>query len=336
MAVTVYVYVSGLLYISGLWQDAVIANTQAKAADDLYVPYAGIHNSYTGYRMHNMHFIAYSAMFAGQFKVAMAAAEAIQGTLPPSLAADPVLAKYFESFYSLNVHVFIRFGKWKQLIEMELPEDTKVWPYRIATTHYGKGIAYAVLGDVANAKVQFELLKEARLKVPEENVLHNNPCRQLLLIGLAMLEGEILYREQIYEDAFRLLKEAVSLSDVLVYDEPWGWMQPPRHALGALLLEQGRAVEAEFAFREDMDKNNYGRCHPDNIWALKGLHRSLMTQINDSSSDNSLDAVMKAKLSAECDQIQSKIDVLTSSKDYDGDVTVACMCATKRALAGAK
>ena len=29
--------------------------------------------------------------------------------------------------------------------------------------------------------------------------------------------------------------------------------------------------------------------------------------------------------------IQAKIDVITSSKDYDGDVTVACMCATKRA-----
>ncbi len=26
--------------------------------------------------------------------------------------------------------------------------------------------------------------------------------------------------------------------DDLVYDEPWGWMQPPLHALGALSLEQ--------------------------------------------------------------------------------------------------
>ena len=33
---------------------------------------------------------------------------------------------------------------------------------------------------------------------------------------------------------------AAELSDNLVYDEPWGWMQPPAHALGALMLEQVR------------------------------------------------------------------------------------------------
>ena len=42
-------------------------------------------------------------------------------------------------------------------------------------------------------------------------------------------------------------REAVRLDDTLPYDEPWGWMQPTRHALGALLLEQGRVVEAEAA-----------------------------------------------------------------------------------------
>lgn len=30
---------------------------------------------------------------------------------------------------------------------------------------------------------------------------------------------------------------AADLCDNLVYDEPWGWMQPPVHALGALNLE---------------------------------------------------------------------------------------------------
>ena len=53
-----------------------------------------------------------------------------------------------------------------------------------------------------------------------------------------MLEGEIAYREGRYEECFCLLRSAVALSDALVYDEPWGWMQPVRHALGALLLEQ--------------------------------------------------------------------------------------------------
>jgi hypothetical protein len=41
-----------------------------------------------------------------------------------------------------------------------------------------------------------------------------------------------------YAAAYASLEDAVKLNDSLVYDAPWGWMQPPRHALGALLLEQ--------------------------------------------------------------------------------------------------
>ena len=40
--------------------------------------------------------------------------------------------------------------------------------------------------------------------------------------------------------------------DRLPYDEPWGWIQPTRHALGALLLEQGQVAEAEAVYREDL------------------------------------------------------------------------------------
>jgi hypothetical protein len=46
-----------------------------------------------------------------------------------------------------------------------------------------------------------------------------------------------------------------------------GWMTPVRHALGALLLEQGRVAEAAQAYREDLAP---GR-HPENVWALHGL-----------------------------------------------------------------
>ncbi|MGB2202374.1 MAG: hypothetical protein ACPH5G_13675, partial [Pseudooceanicola atlanticus] len=62
------------------------------------------------------------------------------------------------------------------------------------------------------------------------------------------------------------------------YDEPWGWMQPTRHALGALLLEQGQIEEAEAVFREDLGLGGTMRratIHPDNVWALKGLHDCL-------------------------------------------------------------
>ena len=67
--------------------------------------------------------------------------------------------------------------------------------------------------------------------------------------------------------AFAHLREAVALEDGLAYDEPWGWMQPVRHALGALLLQQGHVAEAEAAYNADLAP---GR-HPENVWSLKGL-----------------------------------------------------------------
>ena len=74
------------------------------------------------------------------------------------------------------------------------------------------------------------------------------------LLGVAreMLAGELEYRRGNYDDAFAHLRRSIELHDGLPYDEPWGWMQPTRHAYGALLLEQGRVEEAEAVYRADL------------------------------------------------------------------------------------
>ena len=93
-----------------------------------------------------------------------------------------------------------------------------------------------------------------------------------------LADGEIEYRRGNYEVAFAHLRRSVELDDALPYDEPWGWMQPTRHALGALLLEQGRVAEAEAIYRSDLglDGKLSRACqHPDNLWSLHGLHECL-------------------------------------------------------------
>ena len=55
--------------------------------------------------------------------------------------------------------------------------------------------------------------------------------------------------------------------------EPWGWMQPVRHALGALLLEQDRVDEAVAVYRADLGFDptlSRAKQHPDNVWSLYG------------------------------------------------------------------
>jgi len=55
-------------------------------------------------------------------------------------------------------------------------------------------------------------------------------------------------------------------------------MQPTRHALGALLLEQGQLEEAEAVYRADLglDATLSRACqHPGTVWSLHGLHECL-------------------------------------------------------------
>jgi|SRR5918999_2824266 tetratricopeptide (TPR) repeat protein len=120
----------------------------------------------------------------------------------------------------------------------------------------------------------------AYARVPETRYIFNNKCTDILAIAAAMLQGEIAYRQGHHDSAFAHLRQAVALDDSLPYDEPWGWMQPARHALGALLLEQDRVAEAMQVYQADLGLDNTLRRasqHPDNVWSLHGyvecLHR---------------------------------------------------------------
>jgi tetratricopeptide (TPR) repeat protein len=87
-----------------------------------------------------------------------------------------------------------------------------------------------------------------------------------------MALGELAFHEGRRDEAFKLLRAAVQREENLRYDEPPGWMQPVRHALGALLLADGRDEEAEEVYRADLVR------HPNNAWSLLGLHQSLSAQ----------------------------------------------------------
>jgi hypothetical protein len=65
----------------------------------------------------------------------------------------------------------------------------------------------------------------------------------------------------------------VHRDDNLAYTEPWAWMHPPRHALGALLLEQGHIEEAAAVYSADLGLDGHisrPMQHPDNVWSLHG------------------------------------------------------------------
>ncbi|OBG12423.1 hypothetical protein A5768_10885 [Mycolicibacterium fortuitum] len=116
------------------------------------------------------------------------------------------------------------------------------------------------------------------LRRPVESALFNNTSVDILAIAEQMLNGEIAYREGDYDTAFGYLRRAVELDDALPYDEPWGWMQPTRHAYGALLLEQGHVEEAARIYAADLGLDptlSRSSQHPNNVWSLHGYHECL-------------------------------------------------------------
>jgi tetratricopeptide (TPR) repeat protein len=266
--------------LCGDYRSSVIANQVAVQADRRFVERQGPLNFYSLYRAHDLHFVVYSAMFEGQSRVALEAADELAAQLTPDLLAieSPPMADWLEAFVPLRIHVLVRFGRWDDLISETLPDDLELYCTTTATVHYGRGVAHAAKGQLAQARTEREAFAAAYARIPDTRYLFNNTARDILAVGASMLDGEIAYREGRFDDAFASLRNAIEADDALPYDEPWGWMQPTRHAYGALLLEQGHVEEAAAVYAADLglDSTLSRPCqHPGNVWSLHGYHECL-------------------------------------------------------------
>jgi tetratricopeptide (TPR) repeat protein len=266
--------------LCGDYRSVVSANTAAIAADEKFLAQRGAMNFYTLYRAHDYHFKIYGAMFLGQARTALGAADQLAAAIPEDLlrVESPPMADWLEGFVAMKLHVLIRFGRWRDILGVPLPGDQELYRTTTAMTRYARGIACAATGQLGEAAWQRDRFAEAAERVPESRTIFNNTCRDILAVAGAMLDGELEYRRGNYDEAFARLRRAVELDDGLPYDEPWGWMQPARHAYGALLLEQGRVTEAEAVYRADLgldDTLARSSQHPGNVWSLHGYHECL-------------------------------------------------------------
>jgi hypothetical protein len=266
--------------LCGDYRSSIEANIAAVQADRKFVERSGPLNFYSLYRAHDLHFVVYSAMFDGQCATAMQAADELVAQLTPELLSieSPPMADWLEAFAPLRVHVLIRFGRWDELIALRLPDDLDLYCTTAATIHYGRGIAHAATGRLTRALAEREDFVAAYARIPASRYLFNNTSRDILVVAAAMLDGEIAYREGRFAKAFEFFRRAIELDDALPYDEPWGWMQPARHAYGALLLEQGLVDDAAAVYAADLglDSTLSRPCqHPGNVWSLHGYHECL-------------------------------------------------------------
>ncbi len=306
---------SHIYVLCGQYEKTIASNVEAAAADEKYLEYDSELGIYYVYLLHNIHFQVYGAFFSGQYEPAIRAANQMQATVRPEYLLFPhaFLVNYLEAFYGMKAHVLIRFGKWQEILDEPLPEDPELFCVTYATWQYAKGIAHAVLGNIAEALEQQRLLREAVAALPEDRIVFQNDTRDILAVAGPMLAGELEYRRGNYDVAFASLRKAVELYDNLNYSEPWSWMMPPRHALGALLLEQGHVDEATAAYRADLGLDDTlvrPSQHPNNIWSLVG-YAECCERLGD---QNALEAI--------------RPELEKAQKIADGSINISCFCRT--------
>jgi tetratricopeptide (TPR) repeat protein len=298
----------------GDYRRGVDSNNAAIAADDKYFAIEEASVLYSAYRVHYVSAKLYSAMMSGRYHDALAAAEKIEQIIDAKLLAttSPNMADWVEAHIGSKAHVLIRFGRWQDILKLQLPTDRKLYCSTTAVYLYARGIALSALGRIEEAETAQRDFEAAHKLVPKTR-LNSIPVKEydVLSVASAMLSGELQYRKGDFDTAFATLREAARREDDLAYSDPPPWMQPVRHALGGLLLEQGRVEEAERAFREDL---GFAKDYPrrkaklNNVWGLHGLHEAL-TRVGKAD-----EAII----------LKNQLDLAAASADVD--VSVSCYC----------
>jgi tetratricopeptide (TPR) repeat protein len=248
----------------GRYTDAAEANELAIQADQRYLANAP-EQDYNGlYIAHNLHFLAFASMMEGRFETAMEAARDMETDVPATfMERYPMIA---DGWSAAAPHVLVRFGKWKEILEF--PEYPESRPISRAMRRYARSIANSALGRVDAARAEIAAFEIEAGRTPTDWTIGFNPAHAVYPLARKMMAGELAFRLGDHDRAFAELRAGVAIEDELIYDEPPSWLQPTRHALGALLMAAGRYREAEEVYEQDLVKN------PNNGWALLGLENA--------------------------------------------------------------
>jgi tetratricopeptide (TPR) repeat protein len=254
----------------GRWADAVKSNELAIAADRAYAQRVPRQEFYRLYMAHNHHMLAFAAMMQGQSKRSLTEIRTMLDDIPAEWLAQKENAAMVDFFFAAPYEVLTRFGRWHDILAER--EPTELFPIARAIRHFARSTALGALGKLSEARDAQKAFREAVKAAPPDGRAGNNPAADLFAVADATLEGELFAHEGKMPEAIASLRLAAEREDKLRYDEPPDWIQPVRHALGAVLMTAGKPSEAEAAYREDLQR------WPDNGWSLFGLAESLAAQ----------------------------------------------------------
>jgi tetratricopeptide (TPR) repeat protein len=251
---------------TGDYAGAVKANAIAADVDRKYITEAGPDGFYpTMYYNHNLDFLASAAMMTGQFARASEAADELVKNVAPMIPDMPMV----EPFGAKKMYVLLRFAKWDAALALPMP-DTRA---TVATTlfHFGRGVAHASLGAVADAGRERAAYQAAKQRVPSDAVIGYNPASAVFLVCDAVLDARIAAAGSNLDSAIQAWQKAVAAEDALSYDEPADWFYPTRESLGAAYFRARRFEDADRTFREDLERNPGNPRSLFALWQMVGV-----------------------------------------------------------------
>ena len=245
---------------TGDYGAAVAAGARAAEVDRSYIAGLSPTAAYPAiYATHNLDSMASAAMMAGQYGNALKAAQELTAKVTPILLDRPAL----EPLGARLMFVLLRFAKWNDVLALPAPSNqTRML---VALHHFGRGVAQAALGAVADAEKERDAFRAAKGTVPPGAQYGHNPAATILGVADAVLEARVVAaRSDASATIVAAWKQAVEAEDHIAYSAPADWFYPTRESLGAALVRAKRYEEADLAFREDLERNpNNGR----SLWA---------------------------------------------------------------------
>jgi len=253
---------------TGDYLAAETANALAADVDRAYFRAAGAEGLYPiMYYGHNVHFESAAAAMAGRYAEAKKSADLLYADSLPVASMDPMI----EGYLVQPMVVAVRFRRWDEIRAM--PDPGPSLPSTRAFWLYGQAVTAAETGDSKGAEKGRLAFQTALLGMPMERLLSpQNAARAVLAVAGYDLDARMARSKRDRKAAIESWRLAVAAEDALAYDEPPPWQQPMRESLGAALLADGKASEAEQVFRDDLQK------HPRNGRSLLGLAESLKAQ----------------------------------------------------------
>jgi len=164
---------------------------------------------------------------------------------------------------------YAAFGRWSEILEAD---DEPEAPMAVVGWSFARGMAHLRMGHTQVAAEHLAAIDDVVAATEPGAQFRFSPMADIIALPRAILAAEIAHADGRSDEAIALLEAAIEVEDGLTYSEPRAWHLPPRHVLGAILLDVDRAADAETVYRAAIEDL------PNQGWGLFGLRQALEAQ----------------------------------------------------------